>query len=394
MGFVAGVAKVFALVIAVVAAVAAALIVIPALGMKMALAAIVASELSALIAAGAIVALPLAFFGFTRGRRAPSTIAVVLVVGSIGACILPIAQARSLAKARGVQLDFRRYLQARIDSQGPGRPDQTVTYATVNGTPLGLDVYLPHARPAKPGRPIVVIHGGFWSAGQKGEATLASRHLADLGFTVFDIQYRITPQPNWKTATGDVKCAIGWVKRHAETPDWNVDPTKLALLGRSAGGHLALLAAMSPGDPNIMPSCSAGDTSVAAVAALYPATDLTRAYEHPGNLWVYDLPQKVRDFLGGRPDTVPAAYREASPVSRVGGGAQPAPPRVLLAHGARDQFIPAEQTTLLGARMREAGLAPDVLVVPYGQHAFDFVSGGLSGQILERALLQLFSGVR
>ena len=42
--------------------------------------------------------------------------------------------------------------------------------------------------------------------------------------------------------------------------------------------------------------------------------------------------------------------------------------------------------------MREAGLAPDVLLVPYGQHAFDFVSGGLGGQILERALLQLFAG--
>src|SRR5437762_1160479 len=190
MGFVAGVAKVIALVIAVAAAVAAALIVLPALGMKMALAAIVASELSALIAAGAIIALPLAFFGFTRGRRAPSAIAVVLAVAAVGASLLPLAQARSLAKARGVRLDFRRYLQARIDSQGPGRPDQTVTYATVNGTPLALDVYLPRDRPAKPGRPIVVIHGGFWSAGLKGEATLASRHLAELGFTVFDIQYR------------------------------------------------------------------------------------------------------------------------------------------------------------------------------------------------------------
>jgi acetyl esterase/lipase len=85
----------------------------------------------------------------------------------------------------------------------------------VNGTPLALDVYLPRERPTTPGRRVLVIHGGFWAAGEKGEATLQSRRLADLGFTVFDVQYRISPQPNWQTATGDVNCAIGWVKQHA-----------------------------------------------------------------------------------------------------------------------------------------------------------------------------------
>ena len=76
---------------------------------------------------------------------------------------------------------------------------------------------LPAARrgPATPSRPLLVIHGGFWAAGQRGEASLASRRLADLGFTVFDVEYRIAPQPNWQTAVGDVKCAIGWVKQHA-----------------------------------------------------------------------------------------------------------------------------------------------------------------------------------
>src|SRR5437868_1637662 len=132
MGFVAGVAKVVALVIAVVAALAGALIVVPALGLKMALVAMVASERSGLIAAAAVVALPLAFFGFTRGRRAPSALAVVLAVAAIGISLLPLAQARSLAKARGVSLDMRRYLRAKIDSEGPGHPTQTVTHATVN----------------------------------------------------------------------------------------------------------------------------------------------------------------------------------------------------------------------------------------------------------------------
>jgi len=387
MGFVAGVAKVVALVIAVAAALAGALIVVPALGVKMALVAMVASERSGLIAAAAVIALPLAFFGFTRGRRAPSALAVVLAVAAIGISLMPLAQARSLAKARGVSLDMRRYLQAKIDSEGPGHPNQTVTHATVNGTPLALDVYLPRARPTTPGRPVLVIHGGFWAAGQKGEATLESQHLAELGFTVFDIQYRISPQPNWKTATGDVKCAIGWVKQHAETPEWNVDPKKLALLGRSAGGHLALMAAYTPADPELPASCDAGDTSVDAVISLYAPTDLVWGYKYPANRWVADSRAKMRAFVGGAPDQAGDRYRALSPLERVTTSA----PRTLLAHGGRDQMVPHGHMGLLAARLRAMGVPCDTLFIPYAQHAFDFVHGGFSDQILEAAVLKFLA---
>ena len=384
MSFVAAVAKFLALVIAGAAALAAGLIVLPALGKKMALIAIVASEKSALIAVAAVVALPLAFFGFTRGRRMPSTLAVVLVVAAVGVCILPLAQARSLAKTRGVSLDFGRYLRASIDSEGPGHPSQTVNHATVNGTPLALDVYLPRQRPATPGRAILVVHGGFWAAGEKGEATLQSRRLADLGFTVFDVQYRIAPQPNWQSATGDVKCAIGWVKQHADTPEWNVDPKRVALLGRSAGGHLALMAAYAPADPELPASCEAGDTTVDAVVSLYAPTDLSWGYKYPANRWVSDSRAKMRAFLGGPPDQAGDRYKALSPLERV----TPTAPRTLLAHGGRDQFVPFGHMGLLAARLRAMGVPCETLYIPYAQHSFDFVVGGFSDQILEAELLK------
>jgi acetyl esterase/lipase len=387
MGFLAAVAKVLALVVAIAAALAAALIVVPAVGLKMALLAIVASERSALIAVVAVLALPLAFFGFTRGRRAPSALAVVLAVTAIGVSILPLAQARSLAKTRGVSLDMRRYLQARIDSEGPGHPNRTVNHATVNGTPLALDVYLPRERSKTPGRPILVIHGGFWAAGQPGEATLESSSLADLGFTVFDVQYRITPQPNWKTATGDVKCAIGWVKQHADTADWNVDPKKMTLLGRSAGGHLALIAAYAPADPDLPASCDVGDTAVDAVIALYAPTDLAWGYKYPASRWVADSRGKIRAFLGGTPEEIGDRYRALSPLERVTTGA----PRTLLAHGGRDQMVPHGHMGLLAARLRAMGVPCQTLFIPYAQHAFDFVRGGFSDQILEAEVLRFLA---
>jgi acetyl esterase/lipase len=387
MGLVAAVSKVLALVIAAAAALAAALIVLPSVSHKMALAAIVASERSALIAAAAVVALPLAFFGFTRGRRAPSTLAVLLAVAALGMSLLPLLQARSLARARGVSLDMRRYLQAKIDTEGPGHPNQTVNHATVNGTPLALDVYLPRARPTQPGRPVLVIHGGFWSAGQKGEAALQSRRLADLGYTVFDVQYRISPQPNWQTATGDVKCAIGWVKAHADTPDWNVDPARLTLLGRSAGGHLALMAAYTPTDPELRASCDVTDTSVESVISLYGPTDLGWGYKYPANKWVSDSRGKLRAFLGGPPDQAGTRYHDLSPLERV----TPAAPRTLLAHGGRDQLVAHGHMGLLAARLRAMGVPCETLFIPYAQHAFDFVVGGFSDQILEAAMLRFLA---
>ncbi len=247
---------------------------------------------------------------------------------------------------------------------------------------LSLDVYLPKNASQVPSRPLLVVHGGFWSAGQRGEAPLGSRRLADLGFTVFDVEYRLAPQPNWQAAVGDVKCAIGWVKQHAQTADWWIDPAQVVLLGRSAGGHLVLMAAYTPGDPELPPSCPTGDTSVSSVIALYPPTDLAWAYAHPANLRVADSPAKLRAFLGDTPNREPARYRALSPIERL----TPGVPPTFLAQGRRDQFVLADQSERLAARLQAAGVAHDVLFIPYAQHAFDFVPGSFSSQLLEAAI--------
>jgi acetyl esterase/lipase len=389
----AAIARSLALVLAVLSAAAAALIVLPAPSLTLALAAIVTSEKSALVIGGALVALALCLADLRWGRRAGLPVAAALTfllsLGAIAISLLPLAQAWQLARAQGVALDLGRYLRAPVDSAGPGLPNLTVPYNTVDdGRTLGLDVYLPATRPATPGRPILIVHGGFWSAGQRGEARLGSRRLADLGFTVFDVEYRLAPQPNWQTALGDVKCAIGWVKRHASTTDWNVDPAKVALLGRSAGGHLVLMAAYAPADPALPPSCDAGDTSVEAVVGLYAPTDLLWGYEHPSNPRAADSSGRLRNFLGGPPETLGDRYRALSPVERVTAAA----PRTLLAHGGRDQFLDHAHMDLLAARLVVAGIPHQTLFIPYAQHAFDFLPGSFSSQILEATLLN-FLGV-
>src|SRR3569623_349019 len=222
-------------VLAIAAAAGAALIVLPAASNQLAMAAILAGEKSFVIIVAAVLASVLAFVGSRPGAaRGLAAVAVLLALAAIVLALSPAAQALRLASERRVDLDFGRYQHARVDTLGPIKAPKTVTYATADGVSLGLDVYV--ASPAKGPTPaVLVVHGGGWSAGEKGNVSLFNQFLAGRGYTVVDVQYRLAPQPNWKTATGDVKCAVGWIKQHASGPDWKVAPRQLTLLGRSAG---------------------------------------------------------------------------------------------------------------------------------------------------------------
>jgi acetyl esterase/lipase len=376
---------VVAVVLALLAAGAAALMVADAPSMTFAELAIGASEKSLFVAALGAVALVLALIGLGPKSRIPGGLAVLLSLAAIGVGIIPPVQARVVAGAQRVKLDFGRYLLSGIDGQGPGRPDTTIEHGPIDGgQKLAVDVYLPKARPSTPGRALLVVHGGFWSAGKKGEAWKTSRRLADLGYTVFDLEYRLGPQPNWKSAVGDVKCAIGWIKQNAAAKQWNVDPNKLTLYGRSAGGHLALMAAYSAGAADLPPSCPASDTSVESVVALYAPTDLAWGHANPANPGPADGRARIRAFLGGPPDELAERYLALSPVARVSAKS----PRTLLAHGARDQIVRPEHMDRLVTRLLRMEVKTEALLLPYAQHAFDFIVGGFSSQLLEATVLR------
>jgi acetyl esterase/lipase len=368
------------------AAACAALVLLPAPVKRVAFLAILVDEKTYLLIAAALLG---ALLARVSRSRAWIALQLVLAVGITGVALLPPGQAIRLATQRHLPLDFPRYIQARVD-QGPPRPSKTLVYATADGQALAVDVYRPGPAAAAKAPAVIVVHGGGWSADDKGDASLASERLAIQGFAVFDIQYRTSPQPNWKTATGDVKCAIGWVKRHAAEAGVTIDPARVTLLGRSAGGHLALLAAYTPDDPALPPSCDAGDTRVESVISFYGPTDLAWGYDHPGNPRVFDMRGRVGNFMGGTPAGAPERYRLMSPTARATRGA----PRTLLLHGGHDQFVPAAHAELLAARLRELGVPHEVLIVPYAQHAFDFISGGLSGQLAEDAISRFLRGGR
>jgi acetyl esterase/lipase len=369
------------------AALAAALILVPAPQKQLAFLAIVIDEKAFLVIVVAVLGALLAWAAYGPANKVAPTISLVFAALALGIALIPPVQAIQIAHDRNVPLDLWRYVTAPIDI-APARPDQTLSYATIDGETLSLDVYRPPAGWSGSVPAVIVIHGGGWSSGDKGETPLSSQRIAAAGLAVFDIQYRLAPKHNWLAAVGDVKCAIGWVKQRSKEAGVNVDPGRITLLGRSAGGHLALLAAYAADDPALPPSCPAGDTHVESVVAFYAPTDLLWSYEHPTNPNVYDSSERLRWFLGGTPNNAADNYAKASITNRV----TPQSPRTLLIHGAQDQFVHVNHVELLKPKLVTAHVSHDALIIPYGQHGFDYVVGGLAGQITEAVLLRFLTG--
>ncbi len=353
-------------------------------------------ETSLLLCAFALLGLLPAAAALGLGARKSPLVAAALCAVAVAVSLAPTAEARSTAASEGVPLSLSEYFAAPLPAAGT--VPETATYARPRGEELKLDVWRPPEAPGESpdpapgpvpgpvfgsvpdagrGRPaVVVVHGGGWRSGTRGEFPAWNAWLAERGYVVFDIDYRLSPPPSWQEAPGDVRCAVGWVKENAVR--YGVDPERVALMGRSAGGHLALLAAYTEGPSAFPAGCGVRgepDTAVAAVAAFYPPTDLaslsSRGYL-PG----------IDRFLGGARGAVPGRYRLFSPVARVDAGDPP----TFLAHGEDDEIVPPGESELLAGRLGDAGVPHRLVGLPWANHTFDFFWGGWGSQITRSSL--------
>lgn len=240
--------------------------------------------------------------------------------------------------------------------------DRDVVYRSTPQRTLMLDVYRPTAPPPYGDLypAVVAVHGGAWKYGNKGEVFAAHhRYLAGLGYTVFDIQYRFSTEVRWSDALDDVRAAVAWVRRYA--PAYHIDPARVALLGRSSGGHLALLAAYSALAPS----------EVAAVVAIYPPTDL--------RLWISIPNTEVTEFIGGTTTEVGVDYDAASPTEYVRDGLPP----TMLITGYRDDLVAPAHVELLANKLASTDTPVVTLRVPWARHGFDAFLSGLGSQIVQ-----------
>jgi acetyl esterase/lipase len=340
-----------------------------------------ASEWSMWIGAVAFIGVGFAGWVIALGNVRLGSVSLICGLVAIALAAKPPLQALRVAAQEGVSLSLTRYL---FGSQTPLHTldvRQNVVYAEVDGRALHLDVYRPQqAVQADTARlpAVVVIHGGSWSGGSEGEFPAMSRTLAQNGAVVFDVEYRLASVgTQFPAQVADVKCAIGWIKDNAQT--YGVDPQRIALLGRSAGGQLALLAAYAPDDPLLQPSCTARDTTVKAVISFYAPVDLAWGYDHPLRPDIINSQAMLQNYLGGTPRTHADMYRLASPTAHVASSSPP----TLIIHGGFDRIVRVQHAHFMTEALQRAQVPHRLMILPWANHAFDFASNSWGAQISE-----------
>jgi acetyl esterase/lipase len=227
-----------------------------------------------------------------------------------------------------------------------------------------LDVYRPRQRDG-PHPLLVQVHGGGWVYGRKEHQALPLLyHLAAHGWLCAAIHYRLSPLATFPEHLIDVKRALAWLREHAK--ELGADPGFAAITGGSAGGHLAALAALTPGDPAYQPGFEQADTSLQACVPLYAPFDLVDRHGVQNDPAMQRLIE--RQFLKCALADARDAWERGSPIACV----RPDAPPFFVIQGAADSLAYPAGARHFAAALRAAGARCVAYAeLPGAQHAFD-----------------------
>jgi len=245
---------------------------------------------------------------------------------------------------------------------GTAKITRGIVFATPDGQRLTMDIYQPTSAGTHP--IIVQIYGGAWRNGAPGDFSNFGRWLTGGGYVVFSIDYSHSPRWRWPAHLDDVETALAWIAAHGA--EYGGDTSRVALLGRSAGAHLALLAAYR-----------ASPLKVRGVVGFYAPADLADAYRNPPRPDPLDIRAVDRAFIGGTPDEMPESYAVASPIWY----AKAHVPPTLLVFGGRDNIVEPRYGRRLRDTLAASGNQVGYLEIPWAEHAFDEIFNGPSSQL-------------
>lgn len=287
--------------------------------------------------------------------------------------------------------------------EGPDTPDprgtiaasRDVVYSRVGDRDLRLDIFRPTGF-ASPRPALVFFHGGGWMRGDKSDAfpdagTFWARQgvrewptlqpYLDLGMAVVAVEYRLSSEAAAPAAVVDALASIEWLAAHGKT--YGVDPRRLVVVGVSAGGHLALMAALTYeteafAEPTGLPRPRA---RIVAAIDLYGPTDLEDLVSGPNErVW-------AMSWLGeGEGDGRDGLARRVSPLSHVHEGAPP----VHIIHSDADRVVPYDHAVRLRDALEEVGADVELVTLPGGVHGFlDEAEQGRVKEVVVRFLREL-----
>lgn len=306
---------------------------------------------------------------------------ILLLLITVSICALPSLQKpraiaaanQSMAETFGqltpVDAPFRwRTFFGGIDHKRV-RSQRHITFESSTGVPLSLDLY----QPLEPGRypAVLTIYGGSWMRGSPAESRQMAEFLAARSYVVAALDYRHAPAHQFPTQIEDVAAGLAFVQSQADK--FEIERERMALLGWSAGAHLAMLLGFQP-------ALQSGG-SIRSIVNYYGPVDLANGYYDIPRPDPIDVQQVLRAFLGGTPAERPDAYAAASPIRYVEKAEADTLPDVLLIYGRRDHVVESRFGKALYNALERSGNRAVWVEIPWAEHAFDKVFTGLSNQM-------------
>jgi len=229
--------------------------------------------------------------------------------------------------------------------------EKDVVVGRQGGRDLHVDIYRPEGGSVPTRAAVLLVHGGGWVVGSRDSMAALAGSFAAKGFLAIAVEYRLAGEAAWPAQLDDVSGAARWAADNADR--LGIDPGRLVLAGCSAGGQLAMLAA----------AALKQQTRVAAVVALFPASELSVAAEPArGELNAVAL-------LG--PDATAEAVRSASPLHQISADF---PPTFLL-HGGADWLIDPVASLRVYEKLASLGVPAELHIYAGALHEFSAEPG-------------------
>lgn len=235
-----------------------------------------------------------------------------------------------------------------------------------SSSPLKMDILRPRSDEKYPA--VVFVTGGGFLASNKGSYIQQRLAIAEAGYVVASIEYRVAPASVFPSALEDVKAAIRFLRANSEK--YNIDKSKIAIMGDSAGGYLSAFAGLTNGNKKFDKDDNLEENSdVQAVVDIYGLSDLTQgdgSLDKLGNspqaLWINGCPA-----FTNLNSSESKRFLEASPINYI--DKNESIPPFLIMHGDADTMVSPEQTRILHEALINVGVDSTRYIVKDADHA-------------------------
>lgn len=243
---------------------------------------------------------------------------------------------------------------------------KTVNSKNVDGNALKLDLYLPASQQHATSKPplIVWVHGGAWKRGDKTAFIQKNNHLVNTlltkGYAIASINYRLSGEAQFPAQIQDVNDGIEFLWQNADK--YGFDKDRIAIMGRSAGGHLAGLVAMSNHHDvsDFISQAKQPSFDIQALVSFFGVYDFIALNEQKNS----SAKSPEGQLLGDAPSNLVDIAKIASPTTYADAKA----PVTLLLHGLQDSNVPNEQSVLLHNALDNAKVNNKLVLVEGARH--------------------------